>query len=163
MRAAVVYESMFGNTRAVAEAIAETLSERMAVDLWEVGEAPTAIDADIGLVVVGAPTHAFSLSRPSTRAEAAGMAPEGLVSNGIGVREWLAAVKPAPGTQAVAFDTRVSLFVPGSAARAATRRLRKAGFRIVARSASFLVQDTAGPLRPDELEHARRWAAALPE
>lgn len=163
MRAAVVYESMFGNTRAVAEAIAKALSERMTVDLWEVGEAPTAIDPEIRLLVVGAPTHAFSLSRPTSREEAAGVAPDGLVSTGIGVREWLPAVKAAPDTRAVAFDTRISPFVPGSAARAATRGLRKAGLHIAGRPVSFLVEHTSGPLRPGELDRARSWAAQLCE
>jgi len=65
MRAAVVYESMFGNTRRVAEAVAEELSLHMETDLMEVGEAPGRLEAAVDLVVVGAPTHAFSLSRPA--------------------------------------------------------------------------------------------------
>ena len=39
MRALVVYESMFGNTRTIAEAIAEGLSSHARVDLLEVGQA----------------------------------------------------------------------------------------------------------------------------
>jgi hypothetical protein len=161
MRGVVVYESMFGNTQRIAQAIAEVLAERMDVDLFEVSEAPQALDPEIGLLVVGAPTHALSLSRPSTRQQAADMAPEGLVSRGIGMREWLDAVTAAPNTRAAAFDTRTKLPFPGSAAHAAARRLRKAGFRIVSRPQRFPVQATLGPLLPDEIERARRWAAAL--
>src|SRR5687767_14509631 len=65
MRALVVYESMFGNTSAVATAIATGLSTRMGVDLVEVAAAPAALDAGVDLVVAGGPTHAFSMSRPN--------------------------------------------------------------------------------------------------
>ncbi|GAB4004617.1 flavodoxin family protein [Glycomyces albus] len=161
MRAVVVYESMFGNTKQLAETVAAALAERMAVELVEVGEAPKVLDPEIGLLVVGAPTHAFSLSRPATREEAAKQAPHGLVSKGIGVREWLEEVEAPRGTRAAVFDTRAKLRVPGSAARAATRRLRRAGFRIAGRPESFSVERTPGPLVPGEAQRAHRWAAAL--
>lgn len=160
MRAAVIYESMFGNTRTVAEALAEELAKHLDVDLHEVGDAPTSIDTNIDLVVLGAPTHGLTLSRPASRSEAAGMTPDGLVSTGIGIREWLAAVEAAPGTLAVAFDTRVD-HVPGSAARAATRRLRRVGFAIIARPASFKVEKTLGPLAPGQLDRVCSWATEI--
>jgi flavodoxin len=87
MAAVVVYESMFGNTQTVAEAIAEGLSTTMRVELHEVGAAPAAMERDVDLLVVGAPTHAFGLSRLSTRASAAEQAERPLVSPGIGLRE----------------------------------------------------------------------------
>ena len=67
MRALVVYESMFGNTEAVARAVADGLAEMHDVDLREVSQAPIAVIARVDLIVVGGPTHAFSLSRPATR------------------------------------------------------------------------------------------------
>jgi hypothetical protein len=160
MRAAVIYESMFGNTRTVAEALAEELAKHMDVDLHEVGSAPTSIDASIDLVVLGAPTHGFSLSRPASRREAAGMTPDGPISTGIGIREWLEAAEAATGTRAAAFDTRIN-HVPGSAARAATRRLRRSGFAIIARPASFMVEKTLGPLAPGQLDRVRSWAIEI--
>jgi hypothetical protein len=72
MKALLVYESLFGNTEAVARAIADGLSLEMEVAVHEVGEAPTVITEFIDLVVVGGPTHAFSLSRPGTRVEPCG-------------------------------------------------------------------------------------------
>ena len=68
MKVLVVYESMFGNTKAIAEAIGEAL----AAEVVEVSDAPDVLPDDVGLLVVGAPTHAFSLSRPATRQSAAG-------------------------------------------------------------------------------------------
>src|SRR5919108_5750027 len=87
-RASVIFESMFGNTQAVAEAVAEGLSSRFAVGLLEVSRAPTMSD-DVSLLIVGAPTHAFGLSRSRTREDAANQAAGSLVSAGIGLREWL--------------------------------------------------------------------------
>ena len=87
-RALVVFESMFGNTAAVARALAAGLSETLPVDVVEVGSAPIEPDDDVVLLVVGGPTHAFGLSRTDTRHEAAarrdGVLP---VSSGIGIRE----------------------------------------------------------------------------
>ncbi|MGD9960770.1 flavodoxin family protein [Nocardioides sp.] len=87
MKALVVYESMFGNTREVAEAVAAGLRGHLEVELHDVASAPPADDT-WDLVVVGGPTHAFSLSRASTRAEAiAKGGTEGSVD--IGLREWV--------------------------------------------------------------------------
>ncbi len=162
MRALVVYESMFGNTQTIAEAVAQGLSEHLHVVLVEVEDAPEQIDGDVGLVVVGGPTHAFGLSRPATREGAAGEAGERLVSRGQGLREWLAGLRGgASGVSAAAFDTHVDKRLPGSASQAAAKRLRRLGFRLIARPESFFVADKAGPLLVGEEERARRWAAAL--
>ena len=71
MRARVVYESMFGNTQVIAQAVAEGLAMNMTVDLEEVGSAATEMSGDVGLLVVGGPTHAFGMSRERTRESAA--------------------------------------------------------------------------------------------
>lgn len=158
MRALVVFESMFGNTQEVAEAIADGLSGRMQVELVEVGAAPADVGDEVALLVVGGPTHAFGMSRPGTRQDAARQASDGLVSRGIGLREWLARLQRRTGVAAAAFDTRVSRpRLPGSAARAAEKRLRQLGFRVVAPAASFYVEGTLGPLLEGEWERARRW------
>ena len=68
MRALVVYELMYGNTKEIAAAVADGLSTRMPVQLTEVGAAPTVLADDIGLLVVGGPTHAHGMSKPKSRA-----------------------------------------------------------------------------------------------
>jgi hypothetical protein len=160
VRALVVYESMFGNTQEIAQAIADGLATRMPVEVVEVGFAPTVLDGEIGLLVAGGPTHAFGMSRPSTRADAAKQAEHRVISTGDGLREWVELVS---GHAAVAtFDTRVARpRVPGSAARAAERRLRRRGFRVASKAASFYVQGTPGPLVPGETERARQWGEQL--
>ena len=67
MKALLVYESLFGNTEQVARAVAEGLSRRLPVQTLEVGSAPLTLGSDIGLVVVGGPTHVFGLGRASPR------------------------------------------------------------------------------------------------
>ncbi len=162
MRALVIYESMFGNTRSVAQAIGDGLSEHgVTVEVCEVGVAPAVPDEAVGLLVVGGPTHAFGLSRAATRASAAEQAGGTVVSQHIGLREWLEAMPGERPGMAAAFDTHVDKRIPGSAARAADRRLRRLGYRIAVRSTSFHVADVEGPLLPGELGRAREWGAAL--
>jgi hypothetical protein len=163
MHAVVVYESMFGNTREVAKAVREGIAPMMPVELYEVGSAPHELRSGVTLLVVGAPTHAFSLSRPSTREDAAQHCARPLVSRGIGVREWLGLVSPVPpGLRFATFDTRVATpHLPGSAARAAHTRLRRLGATEIAPPQSFWVDGTPGPLLAGQRESARQWAADL--
>lgn len=163
--ALVLFESMFGNTQEIAEAVAEGLSSSLPTVILEVGTAPAALPDDVDLLLVGGPTHAFGLSRPGTREDASRQAGGQVVSGRIGLREWLAALARTSGNVAVAaFDTRIAKpRVPGSAARAAEKRLRRLGFRVVAASESFYVTGTAGPLVEGETERARAWGEKLGE
>lgn len=161
MRALVVFESIFGNTRSVAEAVAAGLSGEAMVDVVAVGDAPTVIGGDVDLLVVGGPTHAFGMTRPSTREDAARQA--GGTALATGLREWLAALGGRSSrTVATAFDTRIRKpRLPGSAARGSARRLRKLGYPIAAPATSFYVTGTAGPLVDGEVERAQEWGRTL--
>jgi flavorubredoxin len=160
--ALVVFESMFGNTRDVADAIAEGLRTRYSVDLVEVGAAPTTLPRDMDLVVVGGPTHAFGMTRPATREDAASRSPSGIISSGTGLREWLEALVLPTVMRVAAFDTRIDKpRVPGSAAKAAAKRLRRLGAHITAPAESFYVVDVRGPLLAGELQRARAWGESL--
>lgn len=163
-RALVIYESMFGNTRTVAEGVAEGCgSAGFPTILVEVSLAPTRIPEDVMLVIVGGPTHAFGLTRPRTRQDAARQVDGHLVSSGGGLREWLEGVdRPSAGVRAAAFDTRIDKpRVPGSAARGAERRLRRLGFGILAPAESFYVSGTRGPLLEEERARATHWGEAI--
>ncbi|GIJ48122.1 flavodoxin [Virgisporangium aliadipatigenens] len=160
MRALVVYESMFGNTRAIANAVAEGLATGMPVDVTEVGAAPATFDAE--LVVIGGPTHAFSMSRPATRRDAAQKADGAIVSTGIGVREWLDRQRSTlEGRQVAAFGTRMDSFMSGSAAKSLQRRLGRLGARVAVPFGDFHVEGMQGPLPEGELDRARRWGEVL--
>ncbi|WP_347353788.1 flavodoxin/nitric oxide synthase [Intrasporangium sp.] len=170
MTVLIVHESMFGNTAAVAAAIAEGMTQELAsgtdstgppaVRLVPVAAAPAEIPADVGLLLVGAPTHAFSMPRSSTRQDAVRQGATG--SAAAGVREWVERVVPRGDLPVVTFDTRVHVrLMPGSAARSAAAALRRNGFRRAERGESFWVEGVPGPLAHDELLRARAWGAAL--
>jgi len=161
MKGLVVYESMFGNTQLIAKAVLKGLSSQMTVDMVEVGVAPTVLGEDVALLVIGGPTHAFGLSRRGTRQSAADQSEHGLISAGIGLREWLDVLEaPSAPIAAASFDTRINKpRLPGSAASGGAKRLNRLGFRLVASPESFYVMGTPGPLVEGELGRAQRWAA----
>ncbi|MFQ6328662.1 flavodoxin family protein [Nocardia sp. CWNU-33] len=163
MRARVVYESMFGNTAAIAEAIAQGLGEHAAVEVLDVAAAAEVPAPVLDLLVVGGPTHAFGLSRTRTRLDAANRTDTPVVVD-IGIREWLDAAFPvAPGSRAAAFGTRTAKpsWLPGSAARGVGKRLRRLGYELVEDPMDFLVDGILGPITKGELERAHAWAERL--
>ncbi|WP_082748126.1 hypothetical protein [Nocardioides jensenii] len=163
LRAQVVHESLFGNTAWIALAVAEGLRlEGFDTSVVDVRFAVRAEDLD--LLVVGAPTHAFSLSRPSTRQDAVrkGAPPDAVAA---GLREWIEASSP-PADQhrlAAVFDTRVRKVrhLPATASHTATRLLRRKGYHLVSPPRGFLVEDVAGPLSEGQLKEATRWGRLL--
>jgi hypothetical protein len=163
MSTVVVYESMFGNTREIAEAVAAGLGEPGTVEAHEVSEVG-ALPADVDLLVVGGPTHAFSMSKAATRSDAATKPHEGeIVSTGIGLREWIESLPTPDHAVAVAtFDTRVRHpRLPGSAAKAAGKALKAHGYRLIAAPETFDVHGMTGPLFSGETDRATAWAARI--
>ena len=162
MAALVVYESMFGNTEAVAHAVARGIQDVMDAEVKEVSNVGDGVDPSVDLLVVGAPTHAFGLSRPSTRADAIRQgAKQGDERRGL--REWLEQLPHGRGGEVVAtFDTRVRRVrhLPGSAARNAVKLVRSKGYPTTS-ARSFYVEDVSGPLLPGELDRATAWGREL--
>jgi hypothetical protein len=166
MRALVIYESMFGNTEKIARAIAAGLAESLDVDVIDVVDVAraTAPPADVTMIVAGGPTHAFSMTRTRTRADALKQgASQG--SRQIGLRDWLDRLPQAgqPHQRLATFDTRASKVrhLPGSAAKSAARAARKHGYEMAASPESFYVHDVDGPLLDGELERATTWGRQL--
>ncbi len=158
-KALVVYESMFGNTEAVAEAIASGLATTMDVELHEATKAPRPVTEFLDLVVVGGPTHAFSMSRPNTREDAIRQGAQHRADE-IGIREWLEALHAGPHSELVAtFDTKVDKVrrLPGSAAKKAAKVVHNLGYESAAKAESFYVHDVDGPLLDGELDRAKAW------
>lgn len=160
----VVYESMFGATRAVAEAIAAGLEAAGPVRLVEVtelvdGPAHGAVPDDLTLLVVGGPTHAFGMSRAGTRRDAERK--YGTVISRTGVREWLETVTLPSGIAVAAFGTKLSSPLAGSAARKIGQQLRKRGGALVAPARDFVVLGATEGLANGQLDAARAWAGTL--
>jgi menaquinone-dependent protoporphyrinogen IX oxidase len=169
MKAVVVYESMYGNTHLVADAVADGLrGGGIEVAVVPVGDADAGRVADADLLVVGGPTHVHSLSRPSTRKAAVEAAekPDSVLevdpdAEGAGLRDWFDGLAPLTG-DAAAFDTRIdaSAVLTGRASKGIAKRLRKHGATLVAEPESFLVTKESH-LLDDESAHARAWGARL--
>jgi hypothetical protein len=168
MKALVVYESMYGNTHAVAGAIADGLGPDVDTEVVPVERADASALEGVDLLVLGGPTHAHGMSRPSTRAaamEAAAKPAADLeVDNGAegpGLRDWFDHLD-VDLPRAAAFDTRMHgpALVTGRASKGIAKRLVAHGATLLAEPKSFLVTKH-NELEPDETEHAREWGVTL--
>ncbi|WP_086830437.1 flavodoxin domain-containing protein [Streptomyces sp. NRRL B-24572] len=178
MRAVIVYESLFGNTREIADAIGEGVQQAHPDAEVECVAVADALPERIGptdLLVVGGPTHMRGMTtgmsrkmglkteeKEAEKAERPFTPEEG--AEGPGVRSWFHDTLPKAHTgthAAAAFDTRADMRLAGAAAVGIARRLRGHGYELVAEPEGFIIEDTEGPLREGELDRARAWGAAL--
>ncbi|MCL4560692.1 MAG: flavodoxin family protein [Chloroflexi bacterium] len=156
MKTLVIYDSVFGNTEKIAQAIAESLGSRGSVEILKVGQVAPEQLAGYDLVVVGSPTRGF---RPTE-------AVAGLLKR---VRSMT-----LKGMRVAAFDTRLKadeldkawfrflVKTGGYAAKRIADQLKKAGGNLIVPPEGFYVEDTEGPLKAGELERAASWAASIP-
>jgi hypothetical protein len=160
MKAVVVYESLWGNTAAIARAIAEGIGPDAVALTTDAAPAESIGDAD--LVVAGAPVLGLSLPSDEIRESVArgaadAPAPPDLAHPSL--RSWLESLPPGHG-RAAAFETRV-WWSPRGATGDIEQRLGSAGYRRVAKAHQFVVTGRYGPLRDGEVERARRWGQEL--
>ena len=156
MKCLVVYDSQYGNTQKIAQAIADQLAQSETAYALHVDEVQLGDMRGINLLVVGSPTQKLSATAP--------------------IKRWLN-ILPADyikNVRAAAFDTRftqekiaenkvLSFFVRifGYGAQPIARRLIKKGADLIAEPEVFYVSDIEGPLLPGELERAAAWAAGF--
>lgn len=150
MNALVVYFSKFGNTRMLAETIAETMAETFdssgAVRVVDAEQLGSDALAGADLVIMGVPTHRMNL-------------PEA-------VRPALDALpRRALKDKAVAaFDTSYrmnGLLNRFTAAKRLDRQLRKLGGKRLVAPETFIVEGREGPLEEGEVERAQQWAESI--
>ena len=172
MRAVIVYESMFGNTHAIADAIGKGLGQGLesadnVVVVPVVGAGRERL-GDADLLVVGGPTHFHGMSRSRTRkwAGATAQKPKNdLVldrdAQGPGVSDWLTSLGHGH-TKVAAFDTRFKgpAVLRGRASKLISRKLRRHGFEEVATPESFFVT-LQNQLEPGEEARAQEWGNRL--
>ena len=155
MKAIVIYDSQFGNTEKIAQAIRDALSDTAETRLMRASSvAPRDLIA-AELLIIGSPTQRFHATEPVDR-----------VLKGVSLR----------GCRAAAFDTRfdmaevdsralkLAVKVAGDSAYAAPRIaavLEKAGATMVVPPEGFIVTDTEGPLREGKLSRAAEWARGI--
>jgi flavodoxin len=151
----VVYDSVFGNTEQVAQAIGRALGAPEDTEVRRVAEVTAEQLTGLEVLIVGSPTRAFQPT-PATK-------------------QFLKRI-PAGGLKDVrvaAFDTRysmedtdsailrfmVKLF--GYAAKPIADRLKGKGGDLALPPEGFIVEGTEGPLRDGELERAGDWARRI--
>jgi len=170
MRALVVYESMYGNTHAVATDIAAGLRATHEVTLVPVTRASKEMVMTSDLIVAGGPTHMHGMSTVASRrsaVETARRQDSGLTvdpdAGGPGLRGWLEQLRLA-GVPVASFDTRLSGLpaLTGRASRGIARVLIRKGGRLLLPPESFLVSKQ-NTLLSGEAARATSWAALLGE
>ncbi|MBX0299572.1 flavodoxin domain-containing protein [Cryobacterium sp. 1639] len=141
MRARVVYDTNYGNTRTIAEVIAAELGRDAST--LNVADLTDASLQGVEVLVVGSPINGW---RPTEKIQA-----------------FLRELPPGSldGVRAAAFDTRVKLFIHGDAAAKISHALAAAGAHIVAKPQGFIVEGTEGPLAPGQTGKAGAWAAFI--
>jgi flavodoxin len=154
MKALVIYDSVFGNTEKVAQAIGNALGTQEAVGVARVGEVKPEQLRGLDLLLLGSPTRSF---RPTPA-----------------IGQFLQAI-PAGGLHGVrvgAFDTRIAqadikqgilrfmVNIGGYAAKRIAGDLQKRGGTLIASPEGFFVAGEQGPLKDGELERAAEWGRA---
>jgi flavodoxin len=144
MKTLVIYDSLYGNTKLIAQAISEAIPGE--VELVHVGDVKISELGDYDLLVVGGPTQGAQPSPP--------------------VREFLEEIpeNALEGVRVAAFDTRMTnklILVFGTAAPKIASKLKDRAGKHVGSAEGFFVTGGEGPLKEGELERAAAWAAGL--
>lgn len=156
MKAMVVYDTGYGNTEKIAQAIGQALGPPEEVEVVRVGGAQPEQLAGVTLLIVGSPTQKFRPTGATTSFL------KDIPQNGL------------QGVKVAAFDTRfpeseiervriLAFFVRifGYAAKPIADRLEKKGGELVIPPEGFFVEGTEGPLQDGELERAASWAKQI--
>jgi flavorubredoxin len=159
MNAVVVYESHWGNTAAIAQAIADGIGS--GARALNTDEATPEVVAGADLIVAGSPVIAFALPRDGSLTqiahdEKAPVPPD--VSHQL-LRTWLDNLPVGRGF-AAAFETRIWWSLRGATGTIESK-LKDAGYERLVPGERFIVAGGYGPLRDGELERARWWGTEL--
>lgn len=160
MNAIIVYESVWGNTAAVARAIAEGFGPN--AHAYATDEIAQKELATADLIVAGSPVFGFSLPTETMRenilrSETDASTPPDLSHPSL--RSWLETLPAGHGLSA-AFETRI-WWSPRGATGTIEKRLAQRGYMPMAKAHKFVVRDKYGPLREGELDRAREWGREL--
>lgn len=168
MRVVIAFESMYGNTHRVADAIAAGFGADHDVTVQPV-DTVKLTDPDVDVLIIGVPTHAHGLPWPSTRRAAVDSARTRYETHqldssaaGSGVREWLDCLPERVSALVAAFDTRFRppAWLVGHPASRISSTLRRHGATVLTAPESFFV-DKHEQLITGELERAWSWGEQL--
>lgn len=160
MKAMVIYDSQFGNTAQIAQAVGRGLVDALGsqddVAVRQVAEVRPESLAGLAVLVLGSPTQKFRPTSPIKQLL------KDLPKNAL------------RGVRIAAFDTRLTeeeinshgvltkfVDIFGYAAKPIADELRKKGGQEAAAPTGFYVAGTEGPLLEGELERATAWAKQI--
>jgi flavodoxin I len=155
MKALIIYDSFFGNTEQVAQAMATVLGDQINVTARRVGDVRPEHWTGLDLLIVGSPTRAFRPT-PAIKKLLNSIPTQGL-----------------KGVKVAAFDTRISIEDAGSrflavmvnlfgyAAKPIANWLKQKAGDLVLPPEGFVVVDKEGPLKAGELARAANWARQI--
>ena len=145
MNALVLYDSQYGDTERIAQAIAGKLAEVGEVRAVRLDPRQPVELQGVDAFIVGCPTQGW---RPTPAIQ---FFLEEVSSEELG------------SVAGACFDTRFRLprFVTGSASKVMAEKLREKGTSLLVAPESFFVKGTEGPLRDGELERASTWARQI--
>lgn len=154
MNIIIVYDSIYGNTAKIAEAIAAELRGTNNVTSMTVQDTKDLNLSDVDLLIVGSPTRGFNAT------------PQ--------ISEFIAGLTSIPASvSAAVFDTRLDLdtvhplplrWVMGVGGYASARMasaMQDLGIQMRGTPAGFCVMGAEGPLKEGEIQRAHAWAADL--
>jgi flavodoxin len=145
MNALVLYDSQYGDTERIAQAIADTLAEFGEAQAVRLDPSQPVDLQGVDVFIVGCPTQGW---RPTQA-----------------VQSFLEEVSSEElrSLAGACFDTRFRLprFMTGSAAKVMAGKLREKGVSLLVEPESYFVEGTEGPLREGELERAATWARQI--
>ncbi len=144
MNTLVIYDSVYGNTEKIAQAIGSGIDGD--VKVLRTGDVSIPELESVDLLIVGAPTHG---GRPSPT-----------------MKKFLDKVSKdaVNGKNIAAFDTRISakwVGIFGYAAGRIGKNLKTKGGNLVVNPEGFFVTGTEGPLKEGEVERAADWVKEL--
>ena len=143
MRALVIFDSRYGNTEKIARSLGAGISEA-GVETECMNSRDVKVESlkDFDLVCIGAPTEAFSASKP--------------------IKEFISKLEGAglAGKWGFAFDTKLDWRISGSAAKFIEKELKSRGIRILVPRESAIVlspigRDRASATKLEEREEPR--------
>lgn len=154
MKTLVIFDSAYGNTQKVAEAIGVALDN---ADVRHIDDVTPDDLSSLDYLVVGSPTQGMNFT------EGMGKFLDSIPVNGLS------------GVKVAAFDTRIAaedidsaglrfmarLFLHRYAAKPIANKLKEKGGVETVEPAGFFVLDTEGPLKDGELERAAAWARQI--
>jgi len=146
MNVLVVYFSKFGNTRKIAEAIAEVMDSAGSIRILNLEDLRVSDLRGLDLVIIGTPTHKMNLPAP--------------------VKEKFLSLpkRILRGAPMAAFDTSYKmswLLSKFTASKKLVQKFRQLGGKRIIRSETFHVTGREGPLYEGEIERARQWAESI--